>query len=307
MKLGPETWHAMPQIRRELIVKSLGSPYFPDDPPELLFHYTAPDACSAIIEKHAIWLTNAAYLNDQGELEYPVELARSVVEERTQSAANDATRSFLAAVTRALGSHTAYKSWYIASLSTEGDLLSQWRAYCPKGGYSLGLVGARLVSILLGQGGFDLRPVVYKEDRQREIVHRILAKFLDIHAEMAAKYPDMKRSELDLEVASALWFMLSREFVTFKAPAFEEEHEWRIAHYDDDDDCLQFRERQGLLTPFLTLDLADDDGKLPLGRVHTSPLVDNELAKHAATLLLEQHKYDRASELIRTPAYRLRF
>jgi hypothetical protein len=200
-----------------------------------------------------------------------------------------------------------FKSWYVGCLTTEGDLLSQWRAYCPRGGYSLGLYGQRLVSVLLRHPGFELRPVVYDRETQIETLQNTLQKYQGIWSDLAKKYPNVPASERDIEVASALSFVLSQEFVAFKSPAFAEEREWRIVRYFDGDDKLQFRDRQGLLTPYIDLDLSEEGGKLPFAAIHTSPLVEGELAKHAAVLMLEQEEYDAASDLIKTPTYRLRF
>jgi Protein of unknown function (DUF2971) len=306
-KLGPEMWQAIPAIRRELIIKGMVGYPAPSDPPDVLYHYTAPNAFTAIVNDHTSWLTNAAYLNDQGELAYPVEVALEALARRRRSAPAPAIESFLARVQQTLQSHIEYKDWYIASFATQGDLLSQWRAYCPQGGYSLGFYGPRLVSILLRQGAFELRPVEYVRDRQIAILEETITKYELIYEELRKKHPELSDSEIRFEVASALGIMLSLQFITFKSPAFAEEHEWRIVRRYDDDDPLLFRERQGLLTPYMVVDLADEDGRLPLAHVYTSPLVDGELARYAAISLLQKRGYSSAERLLKIPAYRLRF
>jgi hypothetical protein len=50
----------MPEIRRDLLLKSMMIPRRLNDPPGVLYHYSSPAAFASIVKKREIWLTNAA-------------------------------------------------------------------------------------------------------------------------------------------------------------------------------------------------------------------------------------------------------
>jgi hypothetical protein len=90
-----------------------------------------------------------AYFNDPDELVYPLAIAREVLVRLTRQSTWLRTQKLLKGAASTLESFAAAKQWYVACFSTKGDLLSQWRAYCPNGGYSLGFDGSTLQSLLV--------------------------------------------------------------------------------------------------------------------------------------------------------------
>jgi hypothetical protein len=287
-------------------IGSIFSAVKPLDQP--IYHYTSADAFRSVIETGEVWATNAAYLNDSGELSYPVRLAQGVLDEFLAAEPDHEVRGFIAGVDSDLALHSFYKSWYVTSFSSRGDLLSQWRAYCPRGGYSIGFDGPRIAASLKRRAGHYFGPVVYKESSQlakiREIVQEHVQEFRQLISSDADKSEHQHTREMQLYLALGL----SEAFIFFKSPAFREEREWRLARHDfAEEETPRFRDRRGLLTPFIATSLAEKDGRLPLHRVFVSPLSDPELALHAAKLCLRVHQYKDPDSLVEMPRYGLRF
>src|SRR5215475_9928608 len=122
---------------------------------EPLFHYASPEAFYGIVENGKMWLSNAAYLNDANELEYPVQLCRDLIDNmlhpvkpRDSMPLELLRRQVLTKILSDIEKHALWKPWYTASFSLERDRLSQWRAYCPIGGYAIGFNGPRLFDAL---------------------------------------------------------------------------------------------------------------------------------------------------------------
>src|SRR5207247_68058 len=108
-----------------------------------------------------------------------------------QNETDRAVSELIAAVARVLDTHVLFKSWYIASFSTKGNLLSQWRAYCPRGGYSIGFDGARLTQVFRKRGEFQFGSVLYDRDAQEQKVRAVIEFHLALYRELRPKYPDV--------------------------------------------------------------------------------------------------------------------
>lgn len=274
------------------------------DTPEL-FHYTSADGFAGILHDCSIWMTNAAYLNDEQELTYPVRLARAIVQSFSDHDPDARRREFLGAINRSLDSHILYKSWFITSFTLEGNSVSQWRAYCQNGGYSVGMNGQRLVNSLPDRSSYLYGPIVYDPGEQAKRVAAVLRRYFDVWSEFRVKHAAVPDDEFDRDVAESLSFWLGRELVFFKIEPFESEHEWRLARMPLHNSDVLFRSRAGVLTPYLNVPLVPPNTGLPLTRVYVSPLGDNELATHAAKLLLIKEGYSDVE--LYSLRYRLRF
>lgn len=105
--------------------------------PKRLFHYTSPAGLIGIANSKRLFATHVRFLNDAKELGHAVDVARLVVENHLGSSAyagayNADEKDVLRQIGRYAGAASA--DIYVASLTEERDLLSQWRAYCPAPG-----------------------------------------------------------------------------------------------------------------------------------------------------------------------------
>src|SRR4051812_23669938 len=120
---------------------------------EMLFHYTSPEGLIGIVKERCLWATSAFYLNDSQELLGGIEIARKQLESIADESASQDQRArinWLLHDIRNVGTVQS-KAAFICSLSSERDLLSQWRAYCRGGGFSIGFPADQLRDIAAAQ------------------------------------------------------------------------------------------------------------------------------------------------------------
>ncbi len=100
-----------------------------------IYHYTSADGVSGIIDKHEIWMSNTAFMNDTTELKM---LQNAQVIFKDGDFTNDAVRFEWHEM---LKRQDRYIDYYMASFSREKDLLEQWRAY---GNFCIGFDAKKL-------------------------------------------------------------------------------------------------------------------------------------------------------------------
>ena len=275
-----------------------------EQPTDPLFHYTSAHAFEGILSRGELWLSNAAYLNDEEELSYPASLARSVLSKFMLTESDPAAVRFVQEVMRRLGSHVLFKSWFVGSLTDRGNQLSQWRAYCPSGGYSIGFTASAVAE---GAGRADhlwLRKIIYSREEQVERLRNSIAIHIDLWRTLHGYHPETPQEVYDDVLANTLGLALSEEFIFFKRDVFAEEQEWRLARYHLDE-SVGFYERRGLLIAYLPHPLTAPGAPLPLHAIVVGPLGDHALAEYSAKLLLQAKGYD-AEGLLKSAGYRLR-
>lgn len=263
-------------------------------PPRRLFHYTTATGFESIVRTQELWLTNAKFAKDQRELSYAVEILSSAL-----GASHFLLQTQHSVFHRAVTQYHSKNDWYLASFSEKGDLLSQWRAYCGAGGYSIGFASKGLSE--LSDGSLLFRKVSYERDQQVELVRAIWNVRAHLHDTIPARYPDVAdaRQKIDLHVA----VQLMGRMACFKSAAFAEECEWRLV--DPIHPPSGFLNRNGTLVPFLVA--RPETGKrLPISWVYPSPTDDASLAQHAGYLVLQRAGYPGSRKKVRSPAARLR-
>lgn len=124
--------------------QSSGLPQSPSVVPEHLYHYTSADGLYGIVTQKEIWATFLHYLNDSAEFQYGLSLTRQLIFEQAKESEKP-LNEILAQVRDSLA-RLGRINIAVFSLTEKGDLLSQWRGYCPNGGYSLGFAIASLIS-----------------------------------------------------------------------------------------------------------------------------------------------------------------
>jgi hypothetical protein len=139
--------------------------FITNNQPEYLYHYTDQKGFLGILKDKKIWATNFRYLNDFTELSYVIDLAfkHNHIDEFNKNEFYNVKNVANIAV---------------CSLSANGDLLSQWRGYCPKGGYAIGFNFQKIKSLLekmgseCGERNFELIRCIYNEDEQLQVIDK---------------------------------------------------------------------------------------------------------------------------------------
>jgi hypothetical protein len=284
----------------------------------LLYHYTTADGLKGIIEQNELWATSAYFLNDSAEITYGYGLLREVLDEwiaanpRPQNSmyfelARDLHRSFGQDLV-----HKIIDPIYLACFCEVDNLLSQWRAYGPAGGYSLGFKVEQEGT----SQGLTPEPCVYTarwvkvdydRDQQVNKLRELLETLMPIfdNAETAEAIAALKfHGVLGYEsIRKVVTEILLEESLGFKNKAFEVEKEWRIVvrkrelHKQGTDDGgktpvpVHFRSLRGMLTPYVKLIPSDKSQKLPLACVRSGPTFDKGPSRMAIRMILDKNGY----------------
>lgn len=189
---------------------------------DTLFHYTDLNAFLSIIQNKKLWLTGAYNLNDHQEIYWTHQkIGRSLNELASRHGKQRSDE-----IWELLQANSGVP--YICALSSEPDLLSQWRAYGQNGsGIAIGFKrtslpsSERLPFLTCGKrDSLSLHQVIYNEKTQEQLIESILAPAFE-----GAEIDDQAHMAMSM-AASQLAGLSS----IFKNPAFSEESEWRIIH-----------------------------------------------------------------------------
>lgn len=253
----------------------------PDRP---LFHYTSLDGLLGIVKHHCLWATHIAHLNDSSELDYAVDLLKrkvsNVLREHDPSIGD---RECLEQLQQWLTDRWPQNNLlFTCSFSEAGNLLSQWRAYCPPtGGVSLGFRPDELISCADLQG-YQLVRCVYDRDVQQSLVDawlkHVMATKDDQGQPLTQAHPTQSlyahfraHEEQFLQIATRI-----------KNPAFAEEREWRLvskASKDLRDPRLRFRVGRSRLVPYVEFTPPlQDHSRMSFYTVYVGPAQDPGLA-----------------------------
>ncbi|HUY24964.1 MAG TPA: DUF2971 domain-containing protein, partial [Candidatus Saccharimonadales bacterium] len=173
-------------------------------------------------------------------------------------------------------------SMFVTCFCSDGDLLSQWRAYAGRGsgagGYALGFETKSPQGwIQAAPGGHDvsLRRVLYDAATQAAECDALVGPLVDLLDADPASNDAQKAFAANLVDGAA-------EVAAWcKHPAFEEEREWRIVYQRATDATpldLKFRPTEGFFVPYVELELPEPTGvragTLPARHINHGPSRD---------------------------------
>lgn len=246
----------------------------------LFYHYTNSDGLIGILNSEAIRLTNIRYLNDEKEFSYFIEKFEQCfhdvyldMDRKSQEKCDD--------ILKLLKNVKKSSQLYVASFSTFGDQLSQWRAYGSGSGYSLGfsaidlyeLMGLSYDELVSAKDSNDLnvtdgvgvllRKVIYDEGKINSSINDLIQQLIRLTNDNQSSEQD----EIDF-VSN----MLSTSCVC-KHPSFSEECEWRLIALDDPSNpqkvCLRSGPRG--VVPYVEFPLLDNKKKFILKEIFIGP------------------------------------
>ncbi len=256
-----------------------------DDDATILYHYTSTAGLKGILHDGRIWMTDIRFLNDSQEFTLARKLLDRVLDEVDSETPSELRAALVKEVRRdsRLGERRPFgrarPSVYVFCLSQSQDQLSQWRGYCPEGGYSIGFRRAQL-SEFCNDADLQLVKCEYDEAKQLRTIRELFDRF---------------GSELDSgrgggsRVISATERFVS-EFVnlapSLKGAAFHEEKEFRVVAVSSHEPRRPdgFVVRRGIAVPFLEVDISTKGGLL--GEVWVGPPSQRDLSEASVDALL---------------------
>lgn len=270
-------------------------------PIRTIHHYTGVEGLLGILQSNKLFATAAYYLNDSSEVEYGSHLVLKILEEWLE--VNEKNTAFPATVLRALYALfrlpdlPSYRSEtiYVACFCSRENLLSQWRAYGQKGGYSLGFRVSGNSVDLEGPPGFEnvrLARVEYNPASQSSVLGEIIRETIVAVADLVKPGPFETEKDLRYKIVEWLDDRLLQEIVTFKHPAFYDEQEWRVIvrpNKTPNDDSVKFRPLRGGLVPYV--ELSPRSSKLPIASIYFGPSLEPNRTKRPLELLLRANGF----------------
>jgi hypothetical protein len=260
---------------------------------DALYHYTDLAGLQGIINKHDLWLTHSAYLNDEEEMKLGYKIAHAAIEAARAMRQDVDWAMYLLAIEQLLENPVS-AGVYICCFCQEDNLLSQWRGYGANGtGVSIRL-DPQQFSYITGpdspHGGLmRLWRVFYKPETQSDIISKAI--------NFAFDFPPNPASPLRERALRAARFI---EFFvpTIKNPDFTAENEYRMI-FTPPQNCPvkpQFRVGRGMLIPYYSLkelsgNKDNETYRLPITGVRVGPSVNKALNAESIQLLLNHAGY----------------
>jgi hypothetical protein len=191
---------------------------------EALYHYCSVQAFLGILQSKMVWLSDASKMNDSHESVWADKVVDRVLDERRLLMSEVDRRNFISG-------YRLNRPWpFLFCLSSEPDILSQWRAYANDGtGVAIGFAN----SIFPRQKHYPgtnfasayntaLWPVVYELEAQQITVNSLFDR--------ASISPGICVAEGGKPEYQLLGSLMAGLCPLLKNPAFQEEKEYRLVH-----------------------------------------------------------------------------
>jgi hypothetical protein len=235
-------------------------------PPELIFHYTNDVGLHGILSSGKVWLTEITHLNDPSELQHGIDVALEELKKATLKD-DDMVKQFVVEFENFLKDKaTSISKNFVCCFSTNGNELSQWRAYADNAkGYALGFAGHDLEQAFSKQGGKCGRPthpMSYCEKELRDLHGDFIRCVLpEVTAPSRDRFPidgfEAQYLNYLAQLSATLATSLLLNSIRFKHPAYQVEREYRfleIFHLYTEPPNLRQRARRHSLVPYTEFD-----------------------------------------------------
>lgn len=255
-----------------------------------LFHYTSSGAVRGMLSYGEVWASKIQHLNDEKEYIQYIDHVERVAGTSfdVKIAEESAYLDDLYEVTSSLRGANIF----VTSFTEEGDLLSQWRGYCPQGGYSIGL-SAKELSAVVERSGLYFGKAKYSLPEEGQTKALLEAAFRDFRRAYIVDPLDENRLRAFDRVANDI----IREGPKFKHPGFAEEREWRLHSpvLEWSDPRLDVVDIRGRLRPIIKVSIPlsklekSVEGSCSITQCVVSPGPDGRLRREGLMFLLRKN------------------
>ena len=257
---------------QNLRVKDLGGKNF--------FHYTNVEGLFGIISNQEFWLSDVRFMNDPYDSgQYAINLIEEIIKEEEKDTFKS---NILKAFLNILREKNEQETRLVACFSTDGDKLSQWRAY---GGADISYCLEFDPYILFKEldDSYYVWHMEYDKIVQKKIISEIFNSSLNSLSDgNYAKDDNSFRKELIV----ALTFILQN----FKHPKYFEEEEFRLTYTSlkSLDFEFSFRTYKGFILPYKKYKF----DKNSIKRIHIERKPDAQLAKISLEKFLKKNDFN---------------
>lgn len=262
------------------------------EPIKTVYHYTSQTGLLGIVNSKSLWATNIAYLNDAREFYHAIDTAYKGTEAMLKESTKKLTENELKLLQH-IKVHlqlapmvSSIPDVYVFCLSEKEDLLTQWRAYCPRnGGFSIGF-DCDYLEKLAKEQGFNLIKCDYAISTQPSLIDNLLSKYVMQTRKWTATGDNLENEIQNTfgEFVTELFFIAPR----IKDQSFQEERDWRLSGFVPTfQEGIDFREGTSMITPYYKFKLAQDDQPVQIQEVIVGPTPHPHLARESAELFLQ--------------------
>lgn len=260
-------------------------------PKQTLYHYTSLRGLMGLVEGGKMWASEVKYLNDADELVHLADWIRGEIALKRDRSDQEGSAIMSQFLEWSRDRLTDGHMLFVTSFTENGNLLSQWRGYCPFGkGVSVGFSPGKISQI--GQSaGFSLGPCIYDSETQGRIVTDIIDGVVE---ESKRQGPSQNKHSSQsyhgvFEELEPLILLIS---ALIKNRDFREEREWRLvspvyANYVTAP--IKYREGTATLVPYLEIPLLWGEGGEDIERVFVGPTPDARLSMNSISKFLRRH------------------
>lgn len=241
-----------------------------EEPNRPLYHYTSVDGLYGILGSQSLRASAIQYLNDSLEFKHALGVARGYLYRCEKESKQPLTR-----LLQSLRDQLERIEMFTVcafSFSEDGDLLSQWRAYCPPGGgYSIGFHGNELRRRLIDQGCALVR-CVYDNYEQMALIADALDSFIRELPTTEFPTDEGEFNRLRFPHDNEMFRRLAPVAPLIKHEKFKEEVEWRaICAYPQTEGRIQYRKGRVMLIPYVMLPVGSKKTPMPLEEIVIGP------------------------------------
>lgn len=262
------------------IAKYLDKPYY-NEIPLTFYHYTSCEGLKGILESKSLWATKIHYLNDSEEYVLALEIASKTLCQLNHLNKDADLKKLLSEMERHL-ERIETPNIFVLSFSPKKDQLSQWRGYCPSGGYSIGFSADTLLHCA-GSQNFNLFPCLYDTNEQEKLIMQIIQDHINLFKTQKQNTRKHDSESLIEPISESFSVTLYNIAPIIKNSAFSEEEEWRIFSRpinknNKNNKNINFRVKNNLLIPYFNFSLRDAQEQFTVTRIVVGPMPYQELA-----------------------------
>jgi hypothetical protein len=253
---------------------------------EIIYHYCDANAFHSICTNRKLWFNDLFSMNDSLEIHW----GYSIWEEAASLKMKKYGKEFLDEIDEILH-FSGFQGLLLANcFSTNGDVLSQWRAYANDGkGYVIGFDAKELLNLPV-----KALEVSYDKEQQIKEASAVIDMLYLIKQD-------------NLEEFKTCCYLFGYDLSSFKNPAFIEEKEIRLIHLLDfkrsnksfklvdeggryfgeerKGEEVKFRIKEDIPTPYIELNFSNNDKTNPIKEVIIGP--KNSVKETAISIFLE--------------------
>jgi len=290
----------MEKVNRLNLVEEFRKKYIKEKLPDCLYHYTSIENFKSIIDMEEIWATAAnCFISDPTEITIAKSIALDVLQKRKIDFSGK-DKLYDNCKKDIEGSDSFKEYQFICSFTEEGDLLSQWRGYCPKGGVSIGFSVPKISEndqYLYNKNGCPHDNYYVHENYLYKCIYEIQEKKQKINALISFL---LEKTDINIPMVQLETFfknMIRTFSYSFKHESFKEEKEWRLCYFifpdpdDPDGGQIKYKVKDSMLIPYRPFLTVDKDKSSIIKSVKIGPSRDKENLKTSISSYLTNLEY----------------